>query len=111
MNRQNKPDRFKSEQQIQNWGFDEEFLIPTVATVEFDGGNAMTRKIGNSIAIRLAEVGNVTYVGKAPAGSDESEAVWQIFKIDETSGLSKTWADADTNFDNVWADYATLTYL
>lgn len=53
---------------------------------------------------------SVTYIGKAPIGSGAASAVWQIQKLDETSGLIKTWADSNANFDNIWSDRLGLTY-
>ncbi|MBL0320556.1 MAG: hypothetical protein IPP74_14870 [Alphaproteobacteria bacterium] len=53
----------------------------------------------------------VTYVGSALPGSSTADAVWQIKKLDETTGLVTTFADGDSNFDNVWDDRASLTYL
>lgn len=53
----------------------------------------------------------VTYVGEAAAGSATSGAVWLIKKIDETSGIVITFADGNTNYDNVWDNRAALTYL
>jgi hypothetical protein len=50
---------------------------------------------------------NITYVGKAAIGSDVSDEVWQIKRIDETSGLVITWADGDDMFDNTWSARAT----
>lgn len=59
---------------------------------------------------RLEEVGALTYVGDALAGSSESNAVWRIKRIDETSGVVVLWADGNDNFDNIWTDYLTLIY-
>jgi hypothetical protein len=53
---------------------------------------------------------NVTYIGQAPIGSDESQAVWQIKKVDESSGIIITWADGNSNFDNIWNNRASLIY-
>lgn len=65
-----------------------------------------------SFALRLDDTttANVTYVGKAASGSSESDAVWQIQRIDESSGMEITWADGDQLFDNVWNNRASLTY-
>lgn len=49
-------------------------------------------------------------MAKAEAGSSQSDAVWRAKKIDETSGIIITWADGDTNFDNVATDLTALTY-
>ena len=52
-----------------------------------------------------------TYVGKATVGSLQSEAVWQAKRIlDDGENLVVTWANGDTNFDNVATDLSALTY-
>jgi len=53
---------------------------------------------------------NITYVGKAQIGSATSDSVWQIRKIDETSGTVITWADGDDGFNNKWTEREALTY-
>jgi hypothetical protein len=50
----------------------------------------------------------IIYIGKAQIGSDITDPVWQIAKLDTSSGLSKTWAGS--GFDQIWADRTTLTY-
>ena len=50
---------------------------------------------------------NVTYVGKAATGSLTNAAVWQIRKIDVTTGMVLTWADGDALFNNIWDNRAT----
>jgi hypothetical protein len=64
------------------------------------------------LALRLDDTttSNVTYVGKAATGSSNASAVWQIQKIDETSGLVITWAD-NGNFSQIWNDRVGLAYL
>ena len=66
----------------------------------------------SNAAVRLDDIttANVTYVGKAAIASDPANAVWQIFKMDETTGLVITWADGNDNFDNVWNNRASLSY-
>lgn len=49
---------------------------------------------------------SVTYVGKAPVGSSNAGAVWQIQKIDETTGLVITWGGTGL-YDQVWNNRAT----
>lgn len=65
-----------------------------------------------ALAVRLddATTPGITYVGKAPLGATPSASVWQIAKLDTSSGLIKTWADADALYDNVWNNRASLTY-
>lgn len=64
------------------------------------------------LALRLddSSTANVTYIGKAAIGTATSAASWQIFKLDESSGLSITWADGDANFNNIWNNRTGLTY-
>jgi hypothetical protein len=54
------------------------------------------------------------YIGRAEPGSVTSGAVWSISKSVIESGLdndtSQTWADGDSNFDNVWDDRLGLSY-
>ena len=53
----------------------------------------------------------VLYVGEAIAGSVTSDPVWRIQRIDTTSGVIITWADGDSNFDNIWDNhFTTETY-
>ncbi len=52
---------------------------------------------------------NVTYVGSAAIGSATSAAVWQIQKIDETTGMAITWAN-DGLFTAKWTEILTETY-
>lgn len=52
----------------------------------------------------------VTYIGEAAIGSTASQLVWQIIKIDESSGLLLTWADGNDYFDNSWDNRASLSY-
>lgn len=82
----------------------------------FDNGDGtyglVVTTIDTPLAIRQDDTttANVIYVGKAPVGSSTAGSVWQIHKIDNTSGSIITWADGDSNFDNVWNNRASLTY-
>lgn len=51
----------------------------------------------------------ILYSGKASIGSATSAAVWQIARLDTTSGVIKTWAGGGT-FTEVWDDRAGLSY-
>jgi hypothetical protein len=52
---------------------------------------------------------NVTYVGRAAIGSSTGSTAWQIQKIDETSGMSITWADTAL-FTAKWDDRLSESY-
>jgi hypothetical protein len=76
----------------------------------------MTRQVRQvvDLSLRYDEVDVfTTYSGEAPAGSADSDPKWRIKLV--TSGVGGktigiTWADGNTNFDNVWNDRASLTY-
>lgn len=53
---------------------------------------------------------NTTYIGKAPIASATSSAVWQIAKLDTSSGMVKTWADGDSQFNKIWDNRDSLSY-
>lgn len=61
-------------------------------------------------ALKLTEVGDVSYIAQADPGTTQASATWRAKKLDQTSGLVITWADGDTNFDNVATDLTALTY-
>lgn len=85
-----------------------------VNAYEWDGTN-WVRSQGSSVnyAIRLDDftTTGVTYVGKAVISASTGSAVWQIQKIDETAGMVITWADGNSNFDNVWGTTGAVAGL
>jgi biopolymer transport protein ExbD len=60
--------------------------------------------------VKITESGNYTYVAYAPLGTAQASALWQAFRIDETSGLVVLYADGNANYDNVATDLTALTY-
>ncbi len=54
--------------------------------------------------------GGVIYIGYADAGTATSAASWRIKKVDISNYPVITWADGDTNFNNVFDDRVSLTY-
>ena len=56
----------------------------------------------------LYEDGTVLYVCSASPCSAVSDAVWQVKKVDATTGVKVTWADGDANYDNLATDLATV---
>jgi len=82
-----------------------------VAVYETNDGVSWVRK-GTQLAVRIDDTttANTTYIGKAPIGSATSSAVWQIAKLDTSSGLIKTWAAGSSSFNQVWNDRASLTF-
>lgn len=56
---------------------------------------------------------NELYKAEAVVGASESAAVWRIRKMSlgVDGDVTETWASGDANFDKVWADRASLTYI
>lgn len=54
---------------------------------------------------------NLSYVGDAIPGTVTSASLWKIRRI-QTSGSVTTvsFADGNSNFDNIWDNRASLTY-
>lgn len=62
--------------------------------------------------LRTSTATGTTYEGFALPGSDTASPVWKIKRTVVTGGDTVvTYADGDTQFDNIWDDRATLTYL
>lgn len=79
-----------------------------------DSGTTYTAGSAPIYTVRLDDTSTagITYVGKAVVSSSEASAVWQIQKIDETGAvMTIKFADGNTNFDNVWNNRTSLTYL
>lgn len=112
----NKSDIARSEQVVLNGSVDDDFDVIVVEGLEYNPASTPTleRKITENLAVRTdsATTANVTYVGKAAIGSATSSAVWQVQKVDETTTNTAiiTWADGNSNFDNIWDNRASLSY-
>lgn len=62
-------------------------------------------------AKQINEVSGDYYIGEAEPGSLTSDPVWRIKKVDFTGDDSAiTWADGNSNFDNIWDDHLSLSY-
>lgn len=92
--------------------------MPTDISGEVEGKRAT---VSNPLAVSVSSSkvfatiideasATVTYVGKADPGTATSSALWQIQKIDTSSGTVITWADGDGDFDNEWDNRASLSY-
>jgi len=61
-------------------------------------------------AMKITEDGSNTYIACANPGTAESAAKWKVMCLDDSTGIRITWADGNTNFDNVATDLTALTY-
>ncbi len=82
--------------------------VAEVITVGTQG--PLTADIDYKVLVDDYTTPNIQYIGRAAIGSATSAAVWQIAKLDTSSGLVKTWADGDALFNNVWNNRTSLTY-
>ena len=66
-----------------------------------------------TLTVRLDEPGGgITYVGDSVPGTAASEGAWRIKRLTETATLlTIQYADGDQDFDNVWDNRASLTYI
>ena len=67
-------------------------------------------RAGPALATKVTTAGSVTYVALAAPGTPQATAAWQCRKIDESSGTVITWADGNSNFDNIATSLTSLTY-
>ena len=103
-----------TEQEILNFGLDVEDVNPPTSLrgqLEWTG-TGWVRKNSGLMAKKITTSGDNTYVACAVMGSAQASAVWQVKKISVSgSDTVITWADGDSNFDNVATDLTVLTYL
>jgi hypothetical protein len=52
----------------------------------------------------------ILYLGQAQPGSSTSAALWQIMRIDTSSGVAITYANGSGDYTNIWNDRASLPY-
>lgn len=97
-------------QHIDNQSFNDTYQVAQSLPLEYDPAGAVKVKVTGNLAVKIVESGTTTYVGRAAIGSATSSAVWQVQKIDESSGTIVTWADGNDNFDNIFDNYASLSY-
>lgn len=59
-----------------------------------------------------SSVTDTIYYGFAPTGTPTTSALWKIIKsVTVGDVITTTYADGNANYDNVWDNRASLTYL
>lgn len=66
----------------------------------------------SDLAMKVTVSGSYTYVAHAIPGSNQASAVWRVKRIydDGAGGLVQTWADGNSNFDNIATNLTSLSY-
>ncbi len=86
-------------------------INPATVEKQNDIISALGGSVDYDILLDETSTANITYVGKAAIGTATSTSVWQIKRLNETSGdLEIGYADSNSNFDNIWDDRTSLTY-
>lgn len=73
-------------------------------------------KMKNASRVDEEDDGDTLYIGDALPGTVESSATWSIKRIVFTEDVGgntdsvTTWADGNSNRDNIWDDRLSLTY-
>ncbi len=100
-----------SDAEIRNQSFDPEFQTSVFQPLGYTG-QSIQRMNADNLATKIVESGDYTYVCIAAPGTTESTAKWQCKRIDESvSGTTViTWADGNSEFDNVATDPTGLSY-
>lgn len=93
------------------------FESDTNTTYEWKGtkwvqtkSNGSQNFIDGALALKTTIAGSVTYLAEAAPGTTQAASAWRVQKIDTTTGTVITWADGNSNFDNVATDLTALTY-
>lgn len=84
--------------------------VDTSVPESISSTNGAAHIVDGALALKTTVVGAVTYIGEAAPGTAQATAAWRCQKIDTTTGTVITWADGDSNFDNVATDLTALTY-
>lgn len=96
---------------ILNRSYDPTLDILLVEPVETSpDGTSGLRKVTGNLATVIRSSGNYIYIGKAAIGTATSAASWQVKRLDTTTLLDITWADGNASYDNVFDNYASLSY-
>ena len=65
----------------------------------------------DNYTVVLYQDGDLIYVCKAVIGSVLTAAVWQIRRLDVSSGVVMKWCDGNDNFDNVATSLSVVAAL
>ena len=101
----------KSQNDIFNKSFDGDYDVLLVEQVGFDGVNVQ-RPVAEALNTKITTVGGITYIAQAAPGTAQASALWRVKKVDDSvvGTTTITWADGDSNFNNLATDLTLLNY-
>jgi len=101
----------KSVQEIFNLSFDTDYNVVAMQPLGHDGVS-LQRINADNMAVKITVSGSYTYIALAATGTAQATAKWQVKRIyDDGAGTTTiTWADGDSEFDNVATDLTALSY-
>lgn len=74
-----------------------------------DDGSLTVETSSTPYTIRMDDGATYLYIGKAAIGSSTASAVWQVQRITQAD-TTIIWADGNSNFDNIWDNFASLSF-
>jgi len=73
-------------------------------------GNILSTYDTQKYALQIQTDATYTYIAEALPGTAISSALWRAKRVITATGIT-TWADGDSNFDNIATNLAGLNYL
>lgn len=119
-NRQSAPETELSEQAILNNSFDRVFKVLAFELLGKNGSTLQTigTDLRGSLDVQGAFQFNqnssnaaILYTGEAVIGASTASPVWRICKIDTSNGVNIKYADGDEEFNNIYDNRESLTYV
>ena len=90
-----------------NAGYDQDFDMPAVENLGYDGQNLQRMNAGNLQIYSTSGAGYTYFCFSAP-GTALATAKWQVFRVG--TGANLLYADHNANYDNIATDPTLLTY-
>jgi len=92
--------------------------MATRITPEYNGiplkinqdGSINTSESNLTIRVDDYSTSDIIYLGKAIIASLESDAVWQIKKIDTGTGVEILYANGSESYNTIWDNRLSLSY-
>lgn len=64
------------------------------------------------LIVYVDDTGDFIYVGEANVGSSTSDSAWRIRRLQEVGTITSVlWASGSSDFNKVWDDRSTYSYM